>query len=99
MIVYSDAEAAQKQRSFIMSICPARDLASSGQELPADWFTEVRDEETGLLIKVPREMNIDFVFGKADVSDEVGRYLVKQGYAKKSRLIQPLKEMFAGHER
>jgi hypothetical protein len=37
----------------------------------------------------PRQFQVEFRFGKAEVSDSLGRYLVQTGQAQKSRLILP----------
>lgn len=78
MIVYASGEKAVLQPSYLLCICPARHL--EGEEMPAEWVTA--DNE-------PLELTVEFVFGKATVADNLGRYLVKHGLAKKTRLIVP----------
>jgi hypothetical protein len=79
MIVYHKGENASKQKSFTMSICPAKHLEGQG-EMPSDWVDDKN---------VPLEFNVEFVFGKATVPDSIGNYLIKNQMAKRSRLIMP----------
>ena len=79
MHVFATGAKAVKQKSFIMSICPAKHLEGQG-EMPSDWVDDKN---------APLEFNVEFVFGKADVPDSIGKYLVKHQLAKKSRLILP----------
>lgn len=85
MIVYVTGEKARQQASYILSICPARHL--EGQEVPTDWVNDKNE---------PIEFNVEFVFGKAEVPDNIGRYLVQHEMATFSRLIRPLQELFTG---
>jgi hypothetical protein len=85
MIVYINGEKPRQQASFILSVCPARHLEGKG-EMPADWVDDKNE---------PIEFNIEFVYGKAEVPDKVGLYLVKHEMAMTSRLIRPLQQMLA----
>ena len=78
MIVYTTGEKSSQQKSFIMSICPGRHL--EGQELPSDWVDEKNN---------PIEINVEFIYGKANVSDSIGKYLIKHQMAARTRLIMP----------
>lgn len=77
MIVYAMGEKAAKQASFIMSVSPARHLEGQG-EMPSEWVNEKNE---------PIDFNVEFEFGKAEVPDNLGKYLLKHGFAKMSRLI------------
>ena len=77
--VYVTGEKAVAQKSFIMSICPARHLEGQG-EVPSDWVDEKNN---------PIEFNVEFVYGAAEVSDSIGKYLIKHQLAKRSKLILP----------
>jgi hypothetical protein len=79
MIVYAQGEKAVRQPSYLVSICPARHLEGQG-EMPSDWVNEKNE---------PVEFNVEFQFGRAEVPDSIGQYLVKHGIAKKSKLILP----------
>jgi hypothetical protein len=76
--VYNTGEKAAKQPSFIVSLCPARHL--EGQEVPSE-FVNHKNE--------PLEINVEFIYGKAEVSDALGRYMLKHGFASKTSLIIP----------
>ena len=78
MIVYTTGEKSSKQKSFIMSVCPAEHL--KGQELPSEWVDEKNE---------PINFNIEFEYGKANVSDSLGKYLIKHQMAARTRLIMP----------
>lgn len=78
MIVYTTGEKTAKQKSFFMHICPGRHL--EGQELPSEWVDEKNE---------PVEFAVEFVYGKANVPDSVGKYLIKHQMAAKTRLIMP----------
>jgi hypothetical protein len=79
MIVYTTGDKAAKQAAFIMSICPARHLEGQG-EMPSEWVDEQNK---------PIEFNVEFNHGRADVPENIGKYLIKHQLAKKSRLIIP----------
>lgn len=78
MIVYTTGEKSSKQKSFIMSICPAAHL--EGQEVPSEWVDDKNK---------PVEFNVEFKYGKASVSDSIGKYLIKHQMAARTRLIMP----------
>jgi hypothetical protein len=78
LIVYNNGEKPAKQKSFIMSICPAAHL--EGQEVPSEWVDDKNK---------PIEFNVEFIYGKANVSDPIGKYLIKYQMAAKTRLIIP----------
>jgi hypothetical protein len=78
MIVYATGEKARAQKSFVLAICPARHL--EGAEMPAEWVTETNE---------PREMQVEFTYGRAEVPDNIGRYLLAHGLASKTTLILP----------
>lgn len=79
MFVYATGEKAVRQPSYIVSICPARHLEGQG-EMPSEWVNDKNE---------PVEFNVEFKFGKAEVPENVGKYLVKHQIAAKSRLIIP----------
>jgi hypothetical protein len=59
-------------------IAPAAHMA--GQECPVDWV-----DSTGK----PREFQIDFLNGTAEVEPTIGKYLIDTKQAERSRLILP----------
>lgn len=78
MIVYTTGEKSAKQPSFIMSLSPAND--PPGAECPADWVDDKNN---------PVQINVEFQYGRADVPDDLGRYMIKRGFAAKTKLILP----------
>jgi len=68
-----------KNANHTMHISPAADPRMKG-EMPSDWVDDKNE---------PRTFQIEFVRGKAEVDDDIGNYLVKQGLAKKSKIILP----------
>jgi hypothetical protein len=79
MKIYVTGEKAVRQKSYIVSICPARHLEGQG-EMPSDWVNDKNE---------PIEFNIEFVYGAAEVPDNIGKYMVKHQLAKKTKLIIP----------
>lgn len=77
MKVYS-AAARHRQGSHEVHVAPAAHLDHAG--LPADWINE-RGQ--------PVNMTVTFRDGVAEVTPELGRYLLSQRLARKSSLILP----------
>lgn len=77
MKVYS-AAARHRHGEHQVFIAPAAHLDHAG--LPADWI-----DENGQ----PVQMTITFRDGSAEVTPELGRYLVSQKLARKTSLILP----------
>jgi hypothetical protein len=67
-----------------MSVAPAGDKTFVKGEVPAAW---VDDENR------PVNIAVNFTFGVADVDDELGRYLVARGLAKKTRILETADEV------
>ena len=76
MKIYTTGEKSARQASYQVHICPGRHL--EGQELASE-FVNHKNE--------PVEITVDFKFGVAEVSDAVGKYMLKHGFAAKSKLI------------
>ena len=62
----------------ILIVTPAAHLP--GAEHPSEFF-----EADGK----PKDFPVDFIHGKAEVPDTLGKYMVAQGLAQKSRLVIP----------
>jgi hypothetical protein len=77
MKVYIAGEKPARQASFIMSIAPA---ATTSGEVPSNWVDDKNN---------PVQFNIEFIRGEAEVEDSIGRYLLENELARKSRLILP----------
>lgn len=64
-----------KAPSHMMHVAPAADVKG---EVPAEWVNG--DNE-------PLNFAVEFKFGVAEVADDLGKYLVSRGLARKSKLI------------
>lgn len=83
MFVYLITEAARQQPCHIMHVCPAADAEGrEGAEAPSEWVSDNNE---------PLPFAVEFSYGKAEVPDHLGRYLVRRGLARKSGLILPQK--------
>lgn len=84
MIVWVNGSKAREQDVFLLSVCPARHLAEVGKhgerEIPAEWVDDKNE---------PIDFNIIFKHGRAEVDKNMGDYLVKYGFASKTKLIIP----------
>jgi hypothetical protein len=84
MIVWVNGEKARAQSSFLLSICPARHLAEVGKhgerDVPAEWVDNKNN---------PIDLHVIFEYGRAEVDENLGRYLIKYGFASKTKLIIP----------
>jgi hypothetical protein len=68
-----------KNANHTMHITPAADPRIRG-DVPSEW---VDDKNT------PLNFQVEFVRGKAEVDDNIGRYMIEQGLAQKSKIILP----------
>ncbi len=62
-----------------MHICPAGDPRMKG-EMPAEWVDDKNN---------PLTFQVEFRRGKAEVDDKIGKYLIDNGLARKTKLILP----------
>lgn len=68
-----------KKSTHTMHICPAADPRIKG-EVPADWVDDKNN---------PRTFQINFYRGKAEVDDQIGKYLIDTELARKTKIIRP----------
>jgi hypothetical protein len=68
-----------KKSTHTMHICPAGDPRVRG-ECPVDWVDENNK---------PRTFQVEFRNGKAEVDDQIGRYMIEMDLARKTKLIRP----------
>jgi hypothetical protein len=68
-----------KNANHTMHITPAADPRIKG-EVPSGWVNDKNE---------PLTFQVEFIRGKAEVDDNIGNYLIKQGLAKKSKIILP----------
>ena len=78
MKIYNTGSKAAAMPAFFMSVSPARHL--EGQEIPSEWMTDKKE---------PIDFQIEFKFGKAEVDKNLGEYMIKYGYASRTKLIIP----------
>jgi len=78
MKVYLAGEKPRRQKLFLMCIAPAATLHN--QEIPQAWL-----EHDGK----PKQMNVEFEYGEAEVDDQIGAYLLKEGLAQRTKLFLP----------
>lgn len=66
--------------THFMMVCPAGHLTNT--EMPLGWVDQMNR---------PKEFQIVFTHGRAEVDDEMGRYLTKNGLAEKTsaKLFRP----------
>jgi hypothetical protein len=68
-----------KNANHTMHISPAADPRMKG-EMPTEWV----DGDNS-----PLTFQVEFVRGKAEVDDKIGKYMTDMGLAKKSKIILP----------
>lgn len=78
MKVYYPGAKARLQQSFTMSVAPAATIQN--QEVPVEWVDDQNN---------PVQFNVEFVYGEAEVPDALGRYLIENELARKTKLILP----------
>jgi len=76
--VYINGERAARAARYIVSVSPGGHLKDT--EMPCEWMTEANE---------PKTFPIEFVYGVAEIPDNLGKYMVKYGFAQRSRLIIP----------
>ena len=81
MIVYSPntSHGQKKKGTHTLYVCPAGDPDRKG-ECPSEWVND-RNE--------PVNFPVEFRNGRAEVPDNLGRYMIERGLARKTKLILP----------
>ncbi len=69
-----------ERRNHTMYVAPAADPRFTGGAIASDWLTEAGD---------PITFEVCFVDGAAKVPDSLGRYPIKTGQVKRTRLWTP----------
>jgi hypothetical protein len=75
VIIFLRAEGAVRQASHTMFVAPAAQIEG---EVPAHW-----KDVDGEPITIP----VEFKYGRAEVPDDLGKFMLKFGHAAKSPLI------------
>ena len=68
-----------KNANHTMHITPAADPRIK-TEVPSEWVNDKNE---------PLTFQVEFVRGKAEVDENIGRYLIEMGLANKTKLILP----------
>jgi hypothetical protein len=87
MKVFLYSSRAEQAATYIVHASPAGDTDWAGfsPDMPAAWV-----DRNG----APVRFEVDFKFGAAEVSDELGKYMVARGVAHKSRAMRKIKQLF-----
>ena len=86
MKVYLAGPTTSQSPKHIVNVCPANDPeGTNGATCPNEWFS--LDPISG--VKVPRQIQVVFVHGLAEVPTNLGRYLIQNNLAQQTRLILP----------
>lgn len=86
MRIYLHSDNAEKQERYPVNVAPAGDVDFvASKDVIADWaFADGR----------PKQFEIIFRYGIADVADELGKYMTARGIAHRSRLIRRVRQLF-----
>lgn len=71
---------AGERNNHQMSVAPAADTRAMREGINAEWL-DARGQ--------PRTFQVNFINGVAEVPDSLGKYLIKTGQAKRTRLWLP----------
>jgi hypothetical protein len=85
MRIFLHGDAAEKSARYVVTISPAGDTDFVGGELPAAWT---------LADGRPKQFEIAFAFGAAEVQDDLARYMVDRGIAHKHRMLRKVRKLF-----
>lgn len=88
MRIYLHGERAEKSAAYTVTIAPAGDSGFVAGEVPQDWLHP--DGE-------PKQIEIVFKYGSAEVDGQIGNYMVKRGLAHRSRLLRKVRQLFDRH--
>jgi hypothetical protein len=80
MYVYLNGDNPRGHPNYVVRVAPAADnYFTNAEDCPSDW-----KEANGSA----KQIDIVFAYGRAEVDENMGRYLVKRGIAERSRIIQ-----------
>ena len=84
--VYLHSDAAEKAAKYVVNLAPAGDTAFlKADDCPAEW--KLADGS-------PRQMQVDFAFGAAEVDSKLANYMVLRGIAHRSRMMRRVGQLF-----
>lgn len=85
MRVFLHSEKAEKSKHYVMTVAPAADLGFVLGEVPREW-----QHPDGSA----KQIEVVFEFGAAEVSDQLGAYMVKRDLVKRTRLMRRVARFF-----
>lgn len=85
MRVFLHSEKAEKSRHYVMTVAPAADQGFVLGEVPKDWL-----HPDG----AAKQIEVVFAFGAAEVSDQLGAYMIKRDLVKRTRLLRRVAQFF-----
>jgi hypothetical protein len=85
MKIYLHGDNAEGSARYVVTIAPAADTKFVSGEMPKDWTNADGS---------PKQIEIVFSFGAAEVSDSDGRYMVDRGIAHKHRMLRKVRQLF-----
>ena len=86
MRIYLYSDAAEKAARYVVTIAPAGDAEFVGNHVPAEW--KLADGR-------PKQFEIVFSYGVAEVPDDLGRYMVKREIAhRRNRVLRKVRQFF-----
>lgn len=86
MRVFLHSDNAERQRNYTVTVSPAGDTDFVA---PADVL-----KEWALADGRPKQIEVHFKFGAADVPDELGKYMVAREIAHRTRLLRKVRQLF-----
>lgn len=78
MKIYAKGERATEVKAFLQHVAPGAD--PEGYDGPAEWWDAERN---------PVTFPVAYAFGVAEVPDELGKFMIAKGYAKRTALVLP----------
>lgn len=86
MKIYLHSENAEKSAKYPVIVAPAGDDEFvSSENCLREWRNAKGD---------PVQFHVDFVFGVAEVQDELANYMVARGIAHRSRVLRRVQQLF-----
>ena len=90
MRIFLHSDAAEKAARYVVTIAPAGDVEFvKPSDMPQGQF-----DSWALADGRPKQFEIVFAFGAAEVRDDLARYMVDRGIAHKHRMLRKVRQMF-----
>lgn len=85
MRIFLHSTRAEASPSYIVTVAPAADDFVKSEHAIADWKTPEGN---------PKQIEVVFQYGAAEVPDALGKYIVSRGIAQKTRLVRQVRQLF-----